>query len=40
MLYFIVDTWLGIQYQVDSETACRILESAYTTMTCIVRRDV
>ena len=40
MVYFIVDAWLGITFQVDSETVCRILESAYTNMTCIVRRDV
>ena len=40
MLYFIFDSWLNITFQVDSETVCRILESSYTTMTCIVRRDV
>lgn len=40
MLYFIFDSWLGITFQVDSETVCRFLEASYTTMTCIVRRDV
>lgn len=39
MVYFIIDSWLGITFQVDSETVCRILESAYTNMVCIVRRD-
>lgn len=39
MLYFIVDAFMGITFQVDSETACRFLEASYTTMTCIVRRD-
>lgn len=40
MLYFIIDSFMGITFQVDSETACRFLEASYTTMTCIVRRDV
>ena len=40
MLYFIIDTWLGIEFQVDSETVCHILDAAYSTFTCVVRRAV
>lgn len=39
MLYFIIDSALGIVFQVDTESACRILETAYWHMTCVVRLD-